>query len=203
MAAETTEYAEQSDRIRKLWAQSHVPERHRMMSQAVTGLVELPEARAGWTEKLNSLSNRLDEGIMAVLHGPRGTGKTQLACCIIRNACLAEVPAYYTTAIGFFLHVRASYGGGPDTERAVVQAYLSPGVLVIDEVHERGNTPWEDRLLGHVIDQRYANLRTTILVTNETAEAAAKNLGSSITDRVKECGWWVACDWPSFRGGGS
>ena len=165
------------------------------------GQIELTASRAGWSEKLNLLSSRLDYGIMVVLHGPRGTGKTQLACCLIRDACLAEVPAQYTTAIGFFLHVRAAFSGGPDTERAVIQAYLSPGLLVIDEIHERGNTPWEDRLLGHVVNERYANLRSTILVTNETAQAAAKNLGASITDRVRECGWFVACDWPSFRDG--
>lgn len=193
--------AEQTNRIRKLWNQSHVPERHRMMAPAL-GRVDLPEARAGWTEKLKLLSSRLDEGIMAVLHGPRGTGKTQLACCLIHDSCLAEVSAIYTTAIGFFLHVRAAFGGGADTERAIIQAYVAPGLLVIDEVHERGYSAWEDRLLGHVVNERYANLRTTILVTNQTAEVAAKNLGSSITDRVKECGWFVSCDWPSFRGGG-
>ena len=173
-----------------------------MMAQAV-GQVDLPEERAGWTENLNLLSSRLDEGIMAVLHGPRGTGKTQLACCLIRNACISELSAHYTTAIGFFLHVRAAFGGGPDTERAIIQGYLLPGLLVIDEVHERGYSPWEDRLLGHVVNERYANLRTTILVTNQTAEDAAKNLGESITDRVRECGWFVECDWPSFRGGAS
>ena len=159
------------------------------------------ELRAGWSEKLNLLSSRLDEGIIAVLHGPRGTGKTQLACCLIRDACLADLTGYYTTALGFFLHVRAAYGGGPDTERAVVQAYLSPALLIIDDVHERGNTSWEDRLLAHVVNERYANLRSTILVTNQTVDTAIESLGQSITDRVRECGWFVDCDWPSFRGG--
>ena len=173
-----------------------------MMSK-VAGRVDLPESRSGWSQKLDLLASRLDEGIMVVLHGPRGTGKTQLACCLVRDACLAELTAYYVTAMGFFLHLRSSFGDGPENERSIVKAYLSPVLLVIDEIDDRGKSAWEDRLLGYVVNERYANLRTTVMVTNETAEVAAKNLGSSITDRVRECGWFVECDWPSFRGVGS
>jgi DNA replication protein DnaC len=193
------EAKEKHDHIKKLWEQSHVPHRHRLMASRAA-LADQPEQRAGWNEKMAAILAKLDQGIIAVLHGPRGTGKTQMGACLIREACLLGEPSYFTTAMGFFLHVRSSYGGGPDSERAVVAAYLSPTVLVIDEMHERGNTDWEDRLLGHLVNERYAAMRSTILITNQTVDAAAKSLGTSITDRVRECGWFVECDWPSFRG---
>lgn len=193
---------EKNDSVKILWKQSNVPERHRRMA-AKAAVSDLPEHRAAWSEKMGAIRAKLDQGIVVVLHGPRGTGKTQMACCLIREACMAEAVGYFTTAMGFFLHVRAAYGGGSDSERKVVQAYLSPHVLVIDEVNERGNSEWEDRLLGHVINERYAAMRSTILITNQTVAAAAKSLGTSITDRIRECGWFVECNWPSFRGGDS
>lgn len=157
------------------------------------------------------------------LVGNRGGGKTRLGIALGRMAihkCLID-PAYaasqndpnepvgdtirrntpvrYTVALGFFLELRSAFGDRDHTERDVLQSYIDPNLIIIDEVQERGNTPWEDRMLTYLIDQRYAAKRDTVLIGNLTPDALAKSLGESIVSRLQECGEIVVCDWPSFR----
>ena len=54
-------------------------------------------------------------------------------------------------------------------------------------------------MLTHIVNERYAANLDTIIVTNESLEAAQRSLGQSIVDRIRESGAFVACNWPSFR----
>ena len=189
--------------IQKLWKASGAPQRHQDPARSlVDGRVDGNRPPASpWLDQLLEISEEIGSGFIVVLHGARGTGKTQLAVNLIREACIEQRPARYTTAMSLFFALRATYK--PDegrTEAAVVRDYVEPQLLVVDEIHERGESSWEDRTLGHILNERYARCLDTVLVTNETAKAAAESLGASITDRVRECGWLVSCDWPSFRG---
>ena len=128
-----------------LITRSRVPKRHlSTVPVAERGAREDPR-RAPWSEKLRVVSDAIGGGMLVVLHGPRGTGKTQLACNLIHAACHRELPARYTTAIEFFLHIRTAFGG-TTTEQTIVNGYKRPALLVVDELHVRGNTAWEDRL---------------------------------------------------------
>lgn len=155
------------------------------------------------------------------LVGNRGGGKTRLGIALGRMAIHkflvadsqrtdrddwpvidpgpSATPVRYTVALGFFLELRSAFGDRDHTERDVLQSYIDPNLIIIDEVQERGNTPWEDRMLTYLIDQRYAAKRDTVLIGNMTPDALAKSLGESIVSRLQECGEIVVCDWPSFR----
>ena len=151
----------------------------------------------------------IETGAILILHGKRGTGKTQMAAELARakrfpiDAGTKADPrrsAHYQTAMRFFLTVRATFRKGSDkTELDIIDRMTEPGLLVIDELQERGETDFEDRLLTHLIDARYGARRPTILIANLTREELAKSLGPSIVDRVHENGRRIDFTWTSYR----
>jgi DNA replication protein DnaC len=61
-------------------------------------------------------------------------------------------------------------------------------LLVLDEIQERGNTSWEDRIITHILDRRYGDLMPTVIIANLTKETLADCLGESIVSRMQETG---------------
>lgn len=152
-----------------------------------------------WHTKFDSVKARLGEGFIVSLIGPRGTGKTQMATSLARLVCRAGRSARYATAMGIFLELQETFDGGKKSNRLVIDEYTKPSLLIIDEMHERGDTSWEDRVLTHLIDRRYGNLKDTILISNQTKDQMLAALGSSVASRLSETGGIVTCDWKSFR----
>jgi len=173
-----------------LWRNSNVPERHRNFT--------LPDSGA-WLEAFKFVSGQMGSGVLFLVLGPRGTGKTQIATALIKEACFEGKKSKYYKAIDIFIALRGSFRKDGDSEIEVIERFLKPDILVIDAMEERGETPFEDRLLNHIIDKRYDNLSDTILITNQTAEKFAESVGPSIVSRIHETGDKIVCDWPSFR----
>lgn len=184
-----------------MWRRANVPLRHAQNLMKTKGY-------DGWKKTLDFLIGRMGKGFVIVLHGSRGTGKTQLAVNAIYHACRCHHACRYTTAMDFFLQLRSTFRKDSDeSERGILSelgGYGGPPerriqFLVIDEAHERGKSEWENRQFTHIFDHRYRAKLDTLLITNEVAESAAESLGASITDRAYETGGFLECDWPSIR----
>lgn len=153
---------------------------------------------AVWTAHFSRIMRRIREGGIIALIGPRGTGKTRLAAEAMRD--FARERGDYTTAMGLFLRIRASYGKNNDeSEKEIITHMARSRLLVIDEIQERGNTTWEDRLLTHILDSRYGAMVPTILIANLTEPALSECLGDSIISRLKEIGGIIEISGPSHR----
>jgi DNA replication protein DnaC len=137
----------------------------------------------------------LKNGIV-ILHGKRGCGKTRMAADI----ALALGQSRYRTAMRFFLEIRACFKDDKITEMEIIDDLKRAELLIIDELQERGDTPFEDRLLTHLIDARYAENKPTILIANLTRQELQESLGTSIVDRIRENGKTIEFNWLSFRG---
>ena len=167
-----------------------------------------------WNVKCNHIADSIGKGVMIALTGKRGTGKTQMVSeavaryldgigdLTLAGACVPSGPgAVYLRAIGIFIAIRASYGKkSEETEGDVIKRYCRPGLLIIDEMHDRGETEWEDRMLTHIIDVRYGAMKDTVMISNQTKDEFLKQVGSSISSRLAETGGVMECDWDSFRG---
>ena len=174
---------------------------------SISSLTGLPKSyREPWTHPTEILwknnfaltSAKIDSRGMVALIGKRGTGKTQLAAEVLKS----DFPesGRYATAMAIFLRLRASYGkDAEETELQVVNSYAKAAFLIIDEVQERGNTAWEDRILTHILDCRYANRLPTILIANLTPSGLAENLGGSIVSRLNQVGSILEINGPSHR----
>lgn len=152
-----------------------------------------------WGDALTRLSSRAGEGYIVALLGPRGTGKTQMAVEALRHQIFAKGrTGRYVRAMDIFLSIKNTYDGD-GSEHGVLQAFARPDLLVVDEIQERGETAWEDRMLTHLLDSRYGMVKDTIIIGNQTQDAFAESIGESVYSRLTETGGWINCNWKSFR----
>ena len=169
----------------------------------------------GWLAHYHDAARIVASGGIVVLYGGNGTGKTRMAYEIAKEAKAPNssykvnmttkyhLPAY-TTAVNLFMEIRDTYNRDSDTsERRVVEKYTDASILVIDEIQELGETPFEDRKLTQIIDLRYQHEKPTILISNYSREKFAKALSPSVLDRIRENGVGLHFGWESFRRGGA
>ena len=152
-----------------------------------------------WTALYENIKNGLFNGCLLALYGKRGPGKSQMGVCLIRHCCANGRTALYKKAMDMFLRIRMAMKESSDSEYKAIEEYIKPFLLVIDAFEVRGETPFEDRLLNHIIDKRYDELKSTIIISNDKKEDFKSVLGESIVDRMRETGGMVELNWESFR----
>lgn len=159
-----------------------------------------PELSDKQTETVSTMHAAIggENGSIFVLWGKRGTGKTQMAFAASEG--LDADKCRYVKASDIFREIRSTYRKeSQESESDVIARFTKPLYLVIDEAQERGDTPFEDRALTHILDKRYDALLHTVIISNLTKEELAKSLGTSIVSRVHEVGAVIECNWQSFR----
>lgn len=140
------------------------------------------------------------KGGSLVLTGKVGTGKTHLACAIA-NAVIPEhmATAAFGTVAKIIRSIKSTYGGKGSETQAIADL-LKVDLLIIDEVGVQNGSDHELTMLFEIINERYQNLRPTILISNLNTDDLEKFLGQRVMDRFRGCGTVVAFDWASHRG---
>lgn len=137
------------------------------------------------------------------LIGNAGTGKTHLACAlanhVIRNC---GGTAQFVTVGDLNRKIRESKGfGAAANESTAIAAFAACDLLVIDEVGVQSGTDAEARALFDVFNERYQQMRPTVLISNLDAAGFVNAVGVRIADRLKEDGGEVLLfGWDSYRG---
>lgn len=188
------EDAEKQARAIEEWHSSGTPLRHATFAEEHPGGPEGKPQHA-YRELLESAVN----GETVLLIGNRGTGKTAMAACLLRDLAFKGKSVLFEEAGDLFAEFRATFGEGEGTEMGLMDHYARQDLLVIDEAQDRGHTGYEDRILTRLVNKRYGAMRATVIITNENREKAAQSLGDSIVSRMHESGKVIECDWPSFR----
>ena len=168
-----------------------------------------------WLEAYKTAQRVVEKGGIVVFHGTRGGGKTRMASELAKKADIPKdktarfdsgfgmkcgYSPTYVTAMGFFLEVRATYAkSSTKTEAEVVKRLTTPSFLCIDEIQERSDSVWENRLLTHVIDARYGADLPTVLIANLKEDELKASLGPSIMSRIQETGGSIEFNWGSYR----
>lgn len=187
-----------------LWTKCGVPERYRnadlsKLSPNVASV--MGPSRVTYGTAVDALKELLNRSGTVALLGERGAGKTWMSCGLVREFCKRGNSALYRDAMDYFLDLKATYDQDAKVNQSDVEArYLRPRLLVLDEVHERGDTAWEDRMLTRLINKRYCSDVSTVLISNQSPEEFAERIGKSIYDRMFDGGGEIVCDWQSLRG---
>lgn len=140
-------------------------------------------------------------GRSLILCGKPGTGKTHLAVAIARRFAETGRTALFETVLSAIRRIKSTYHHA--SERTEVQAMadlLAPDLLILDEVGVQTGSEHEKMLVFEIINERYQQCRSTILISNLTREELTAYLGDRIIDRFREAGGVVAFDWDSWRG---
>lgn len=150
---------------------------------------------------VTQLAPKLGKGLTVLIVGPRGTGKTQVGVELIRAAAAppgTREPSY-RRAMHLFMERRDAMRSG-GSELAILKAHASASLLVIDEVHDRGETRAEDVMLHQLVIARHDEMLDTVLIGNGTPEDMLTALGDSIASRMTQAGGVIVLDGPSHRG---
>lgn len=146
--------------------------------------------------------DRKAKGGGLVLCGKPGTGKNHLACAIahqVINQHQDEV--FLTTAMRIIRKVKSTWERKAElSESEALQFYCEKDLLIIDEIGVQFGTESELIILFEIINERYEQMRPTILISNLNESELAKYIGERVIDRMREGqGAVINFDWESYR----
>lgn len=144
-------------------------------------------------------------GTGMILCGNTGTGKTHLACGVALEVIHRRGTAAYVTAGRAFRMVKETFvKGGAQTEQQAYDWFVTPDLLIIDEVGVQYGSDSERNILFEIINARYEKLRPCVLISNLALPALKEYAGDRVIDRMREGGGkMIIFDWQSHRGAAS
>lgn len=127
--------------------------------------------------------------------GNVGTGKTHLACGIIR-----ECGGLYRLASSIVEELRRAKSFNADkTEAKILDAYGKTGLLIIDEIGRGAVAAEEQYILYQIINERYNRRKSTVLISNQTKKEFLQYIGIAAADRLTESAQVVELTGKSYR----
>lgn len=157
-------------------------------------------ARTGW------LAARETGAPWLLLLGQPGNGKTLLLRILGRQAALAGLRVRYTLFEDMVKAVKATRDPASAlTEDAVLEGFLRPDLLIIDDIRPVFNSQDDENIAHDVIKTRYAvdlglRRKLTWAASNLSIKELARVIGVAALDRYLHAGtepWFFL--WPSYR----
>ena len=144
-------------------------------------------------------------GINLILSGSCGTGKTHLACAVLRETIRSSKTGMYMLNDTMLRRIKSRWDNAKGGEDEIIEKFSRVDLLVIDEVGMKENSfPWERDSFFEVINGRYEQMLPTIIVSNlsVTGEISIKSyVGQRSFDRLIEHSKVILMNWESFRTG--
>ena len=189
--------------LEKLRKNSLIPKRFqsKLISDFDAESREQRLAKAACERYVERFEDRLSNGGGLIFYGSVGTGKSHLAYGI-GNALLKN--GYSVMGIDVYELidiVKESFGrDNPKTEREAIRDFVELDLLIIDEIGAQLGTTYEDLLVFKIINERYKQVKPTIMISNLDRAPLIERLGERIYDRMQEGGGATVCfNWESYR----
>lgn len=168
------------DRAEAILLQTGIPPRYQFAS-----LSQLVEVKAARMQSWLTAAAAGSPGALLLL-GPVGTGKTHAACALLRAAAERGVSCQYTRTIDVARRAKAAWSERGTSEKAVMDGYLAPRILVLDELGVGTPTDGDAQRVHALIDDRYNAGLPTVFVSNLTPEDLKVQLGDRSYDRIRD-----------------
>ncbi len=159
-----------------------------------------------------TIDKKILDGVSLIFSGTTGAGKTHLAASIAVRAADCAHSVLFTTTIDYITRVKESWrSNAKETESDVLRRFVDYELLILDEVGIQFGTETERLILFQLLNERYNQVKPTILISNLPVELTEKErreggktisdyLGERLYDRLMEGGGQcVAFTWPSYR----
>lgn len=130
-----------------------------------------------------------------IMLGTVGTGKTHLACAIVR-----EYGGLYKLAPNIVEEIRrAKSFTAKETEADILDEYGRAKLLVIDEIGRGVAGTDEQYMLYQIINERYNRKKPTVLISNQSKRDFLNYIGIATADRLTESAKTVEFKGQSYR----
>jgi len=202
--ARKAEAARRDDQLRELRRNSGIP--RRFVDASFSGYQPASHQsqanHAMCRAYAEQFASRMETGGGLVLCGKPGTGKTHLACAIGNHVIETLMRSVvYTSVTKLSRTVKATYSNDAEqTEQDAIRSFVVPHLLIVDEVGAQRGSETELLLAQEIIDERYQDLKPTIIISNLTESELSRFVGERALDRMYEGGGAVlAFNWDSYR----
>jgi DNA replication protein DnaC len=149
---------------------------------------------------VEKLKKAIERNGLYALCGQIGPGKTHMAGGLVNAFCDLGRSAKYMKTFSYIAGLRGNWGAGGGEQRYEDQ-HVKISLLVLDEWQVRVGSENENLILMRLIDRRYDEKKTTVLISNHlTKSEFIATIDARIADRMHDGGGFILCDWASLRG---
>lgn len=148
---------------------------------------------------LSTFSDRLYDHKGMVFCGNTGTGKTHLAVGMIKQLAKDKHDALLVSVMDMIREIRRAYSERQFTEQELIEKFVDPDLLFIDEIGVQLGTEAEKVTLYDVINKRYEEMKPTIILSNLEREKVREYIGARSYSRIINGGIVLSFDWNDYR----
>jgi DNA replication protein DnaC len=142
------------------------------------------------------------------IEGPNGTGKTHLAAAVALQLIGEGVPVICKTSSDLLNDIKKTFDSDNINEHAALDIYKKADLLIIDDLGKEQCTDWSMSMLYSIINDRYEDMKPTIVTTNHNANDLTRALTPkgfdntkivAIISRLREVSKVVTMAWTDIR----
>lgn len=143
------------------------------------------------------------------IEGTNGTGKTHLAAAIALQLIAKQgIPVICKTSSDLLLDIKKAFDNKDITESAVLNIYKTVDLLVIDDLGKEQCSDWSMSTLYSILNDRYEDLKPTIITTNYNSDDLLRALTPkgydntkiiAILSRLREVSTVITMAWEDYR----
>lgn len=143
------------------------------------------------------------------IEGTNGTGKTHLAAAIALQLIREGIPVICKTSSDLLQDIKRSFSFEGAKEHEVLDIYKKVDLLIIDDLGKEQCSDWSMSTLYAIMNDRYEDMKPTIVTTNYNASDLADALTPkgydntkivAIISRLKETSTVMTMAWEDIRG---
>ena len=133
----------------------------------------------------DSFPQRAERGEGLYIEGTYGTGKTHLAAAIALQLIGCGVPVVCKTSGDLLADIKEAFDSGDATEYEILKAYKTVDLLIVDDLGKEQCTEWSVSTLYSILNDRYEDMKPTIITTNYNADELVRALTPKGGDGTK------------------
>lgn len=143
------------------------------------------------------------------IEGTNGTGKTHLAAAIALQLIGEGIPVICKTSSDLLMDIKKSFDSDGAREHEILSVYKRVDLLIIDDLGKEQCSDWSMSTLYSILNDRYEDMKPTIVTTNYNADALANALTPkgfdntkivAIISRLRETSTVMTMAWADIRG---
>lgn len=143
------------------------------------------------------------------IEGTNGTGKTHLAAAIALQLIEQGIPVICKTASDLLMDIKRTFDDSSVNEAQVLDIYKRVDLLIIDDLGKEQCSDWSMSTLYSILNDRYEDMKPTIVTTNYNTDALAAALTPkgfdgtkivAIISRLREVSKVMTMAWEDIRG---